>query len=348
MPEPPKVLTGDLLQRRSKWLETFATWYDGHRSQYKSCIFEGLLIRAESSWIARGLIVKFWHESTGSPDRDFVYPSGHRLVRFETLAETGWAALEKLSGVTTLEIPGHDPIYAGDMTGIVQTVNSHYSPAGIGWRCLYGSIYAAPGLDQGNLQVLESSEAPFYPDLDAAMLTWTGIHLGWSSAGDNKLTLVLPEFGCRVSGLRLGRMETDVIVEPGPSPPRSVVGQFYARGPDGPGVTGHFEGPTGTHLANVGFLPEVFEVRVFDRDTRQLLDGRTFRRDSAYGNQGVAWKERADDLRAAILSGEGEYLEFKLDWNGENSRRFKEAVTAFSNSPIGEFATEPSLIGFVS
>ena len=130
-------------------------------------------------------------------------------------------------------------------------------------------------------------------------------------------------------------METDVVVECGSIPPKTIIGQFFARGADGPGITGRFEGPPGIHVVSVGFFPEVFEVRVFDSETRRLLDGRTFRRESAYGNQGVAWKERADDLRAAILSGEGEYLEFKQDWNGENPRRFKEAVTAFCNSPIG-------------
>jgi predicted HTH transcriptional regulator len=85
----------------------------------------------------------------------------------------------------------------------------------------------------------------------------------------------------------------------------------------------------------LGFTPDFFEVRIFDRESKRLLDGRVYRRESAYGNQGVTWKERAEDMRAAILAGENEYLELKQEWNGENPNRFKEAVTAFSNSPGG-------------
>lgn len=335
MVDRPKILTGDMLKMRVRWMKSLATWYSEHAAQYRSCIFEGLLERLDTEWIPRSLIVRFWYEPTGRPEKDFEYPTGDRLVRFETPADAAWASVAKLSEGTTLEIPGHDTIYVGDQTGVIEEVNSHFSPVGIGWRCKYGSVYAVPGVGQGGSRALVSSDAPLFPDLDSAIFAWTGTYIHWSPAGDNKLTVVLPEFACRVSGLRLGRLETDVIVEPGPSPPNSVVGQFFARGPEGPGITGQFEGPPGTHVASVGFAPEIFEVRVFDQQTRRLLDGRVFRRDSAYGNQGVAWKERADDLRAAILSGEGEYLEFKQDWNGENPRRFKEAVTAFSNSPVG-------------
>ena len=186
-----------------------------------------------------------------------------------------------------------------------------------------------------NSDILVSPDAPLYPDFEKAVLAWTGTYAHWGVGRDDKLTVVLPEFACRISGLRLGREETDVVVEPGPAPPQTIKGQYFAMTDGQSIVTGKFEGPTASFTVHVGFVPDIFEVNVFDGESKRLLDGRSFRRGQGYGSQGVTWREKEEDLRAVILGGESEFLEFKEAWNGENPQGFKEAVTALANSPSG-------------
>jgi len=257
------------------------------------------------------------------------------LVRTELPAAEGWAVVARLRDELSIDIPGIGCVHVGEQTGPLEEQNSHLSPPGIGWRCLHTTFYTGGSLSTMRGDILVSPDAPLYPDTERAVLAWTGTHAHWGIGRDDKLTVVLPEFACRVSGLRLGRTETDVVVEPGPSPPKSVVGQYFAMADGEPIVTGKFEGPPAPHTVSLGFVPDQFDVNVFDEESKRLLDGRSYRKSQTYGSQGVTWREKEEDLRAAILGGENEYLEFKEAWNEDNPRRFKETVTALANSAIG-------------
>ena len=281
------------------------------------------------------LTMRFWHAPTGRPNRNFEYPGGARLVRSELSEAEGWSLVTRLRDSLSLEIPGVGRVSIGEQSGLLEQHNSYLSPPGIGWRCIHGSLYFGGSYSTLRSDLLVSPNGPLYPDNETAVLDWTGTHSNWGIGRDDKLTIILPEFACRITGLLLGRTETDVVLESGPWPPKSVIGQYFASAEGQSMVTGRFEGAVVPHTVSVGFVPTQFEVNVYDGESQRLLDGRAFRRGQIYGSQGVSWKEKEEDLRAVILGGESEYIEFKEAWNGENPRRFKEGVTALANSITG-------------
>ena len=331
----PKVFPAEQLQRRHQVLDTLAEAYSQRKDQYRVCIVEGLLREVGGTWLPHTLLLRFWHEPTGRPNVTFDYPAGARLVRSELSASSGWDLVTRLRDNLSVEIEGVGQLQVGEQTGLIEENDSHLSPPAVGWRCLHLTFYTGGSISTMRNDVFVSPDAPLYPDSEKAVLAWTGTHAHWGIGRDDKLTIILPEFACRISGLRLGREETDVVVEPGPTPPERVRGQYFAMADGQPIVTGKFEGPPGPFTVHTGFVPDLFEVNVFDPDSKRLLDGRSFRRGQVYGSQGVSWREKEEDLRAAILGGEGEFLEFKEAWNGDNPLRFKEAVTALANSTSG-------------
>lgn len=330
----PTEISPDYLKRRLELFETLSAAYTERAGQYKSCIIEGMLRKNGRSWVAHPLFVKFWFEPTGRPAESHEYPSGTRLVRAEISSEEGWALVTKHVRDTTWEVPGIGPVYVGDQSAYLEEHNSGVSMPGIGWRCVHTSFSINGQLLGARYSSLVSPDAPLFPDSDKATMYWTGIDANWGSGHEPKLTLILPEFSCRVSGLALGQTETDVVVEAGPCPPETIFGQFFAMAEDHRMITGRFEGPVGAHSVKVGFVPELFDVNIYDGPTKRLLDGRSYHRGNVYGTQGVSWKQKSEDLRAVIMGGESEYLEFKQEWNAE-ALRFKEGVTAFANSLSG-------------
>jgi len=235
----PDVFPKDQLERRHEMIESLTREYSHRRNQYKVCIVEGLLRKVGEIWVPHTLILRFWHESAGGPSESYEYPGGARLVRTELPAAEGWAVVARLRDELSIDIPGIGCVHVGEQTGPLEEQNSHLSPPGIGWRCLHTTFYTGGSLSTMRGDILVSPDAPLYPDTERAVLAWTGTHAHWGIGRDDKLTVVLPEFACRVSGLRLGRTETDVVVEPGPSPPKSVVGQYFAMADGEPIVTGN-------------------------------------------------------------------------------------------------------------
>lgn len=338
MPEAdtvPESFPPELVERRRQLLDALSSAYSDRKDQYAACIVEGLLRKLGEAWIPHTLLLRFWHEPTGRPNEDLEYPDGARLVRSELSTAAGWNLVEELRENLSIDIPGIGRVHVGEQSGLLEQHDSHYSPPGIGWRCLHTSLYGGASISTMRHDLFVSPNAPFYPDTEKAVLAWTGTYSNWGSGRDDKLTLVLPEFSCRISGLKLGRTETDVIVEPGPKPPRLVIGQWFGMTDGQPIVTGRFQGPPGAHTVTLGFVPDSFHVKIFDGESNRLLDGRSYSRGQTYGTQGVSWKEKEEDLRSAIFAGEGDFLEFKEAWNGENPRRFKECVTALANSISG-------------
>lgn len=331
----PERLPEELVKRRHQLMDSLEREYSERAYQYKVCIVEGLLRKEGEAWMPETLTVRFWHAPTGRANEDIKYSGGARLVRSELSADEGRGLLTRLREDVALDIPGVGRVFIGEQSGLLEVNNSYVSPPGIGWRCVHASLYTATSISMLRNDILVSPDGPLYPDAEKAVFAWTGTHVNWGAAPGERLTVILPEFACRIAGLALGRTETDVILEPGPTPPMGVVGQYFAAADGQPIVTGRFEGPVARHTVTIGFVPEQFQVNVFDRDSRRFLDGRSYRRGLVYESQGVTWKEREENLRAMILEGESEYLEFKEAWNGDDPRRFKEAVTALANSTSG-------------
>jgi hypothetical protein len=331
----PEKFHPELLERRHQLFDALEGEYSLRSAAYKVCIAEGLLRKIGDIWMPHTLLMRFWHQSTTQPLVDLAYPAGIRLIKSELTAPEGWRLVSQLRDNLTIEIPNIGRVSVGEQSGPLESQDSYLSPPGIGWRCIHASLYTGASISTLPNDVFVSPDAPLYPDVGRAILAWTGTFAHWGIGRDDKLTIILPEFACRISGLQLGRTETDVLVEPGPSAPRSVIGQYFASTEGQPIVTGRFEGPLTPHTVQIGFVPDWFQVNVFDGESKRYLDGRSYLRSQAYSNKGISYKEKAEDLRAVILSGESEYLELKEAWNGENPRRFKEGVTALANSPSG-------------
>jgi hypothetical protein len=310
------------------WLSDLATVFRKRSGQYeRAYVVAGYPVG--TAYAITHVVMKMGRAQADWSDKQIEYPN-YALARKSLAPEDAWRAFEALIETGDLTINGWPILkFEGRLNWLFDCESSN-PEINVGWyaKCAHFSDNNAKGAGEDLVAV----DAPYYPSAADGASYWTGISTQYRGSASG-VTLVLPDFRARITGVGVGISSLNLGVEKGPAASEDVLVKYFARGPGYGPAQGDLSVEMQAPVVELGFTADQLTLILFEHRSGDILDRRSWHSRTPSGRTDVRYVIRGEDLRAIVDAGESQWAEFKRSF--PEADKLAKPVTAFSNSPAG-------------